>query len=144
MLPVDLAGWKYTVTVATMCFPSLFPRKADTGGTKVAMDPKRYAMEHLRRSTATLEVNSSYALCETCLTRCTARFCFRGLVAEAEASFPSNGARSSSSSTMGGDRRVKARRTRSPVLGRMKVACRSYWKVSVRVVVSVGWDGNLQ
>ena len=48
MLPRDRAGWKYTVIVATMCFPSCLPRKFDSAGTKVAILPKRYAKLHLK------------------------------------------------------------------------------------------------
>lgn len=41
MLPFDLAGWKYTVIVATMCFPSCCPSDAAIAGTNVARLPNK-------------------------------------------------------------------------------------------------------
>lgn len=60
ILPKLRAGWKYVTTVATICFPSPFPRNLDIAGVKVAKLAKTYAMEHLRIPIPLIDVQYAY------------------------------------------------------------------------------------
>lgn len=128
MLPAERAAWKYTVTVATTCFPSFLPRNPETWGRKVAMLPRRYAMEHFSMLFPSLDVAKSEHHSTAFLNRDPSRW---GRVSSAEESCEGGWRRGvvSSGSAMepsGPPRSVKTRLTRSPVLGRINVAWRSY------------------
>ena len=142
MLPWDRAGWKYTVIVATMCFPSCFPSMFEIAGTNVARLPRKYAMLHLSTPLPVLDFANVHA--------CRSRSCH---LANIWRSVPCpledlitlrvddlrriNGAvsvalvSSLEPSRPGDMPKVTLRLTRSPVLGRMRVAWRSYCKAPI-------------
>ena len=141
MLPCDLAGWKYTVMVATMCFPSCFPSIFAITGTNVARLPRKYAILHLSTPLPVFDfANAQPCNSKTChlaSTRWSVPCPLEGLTIFFEALRVSRGAYSVAPllslepSRPAGPPKVTVRLTRSPVLGRMRVAWRSYGEHSI-------------
>jgi hypothetical protein len=126
MLPAERAGWKYTVIVATMCFPSFLPSIAAICGTKVAKEPRMYANEHFNIPIPVGEVAYAYACRSLNLRSSHILSTLPNSSCRVGSNSPGASRNSEDSVLRWNDRRrVKFRLTRSPVFGCIIVTDRS-------------------